>query len=127
MLEKAMQELQVFKRVIRDIVPCPISINHINCKWLYCIKLQSDDSLKKYKAQLVALDNQQEYKVNYDEMFALVAKMMIVRLVLAITASEGWSLRQMDAKNAFLYWDLKEEIYITPPSGAIFCIFFKYL
>lgn len=43
--------------------------------------------------------------------------MTTVRLVLAITTSKHWPLRQMDVKNAFLHGDLKEEIYMTPPSG----------
>jgi hypothetical protein len=45
----------------------------------------------------------------------LLAKMTTVRIVMAITVSKGWSLRQMDAKNAFLHGDLQEEIYMTPP------------
>ena len=65
----------------------------------------------------MALGNRQEYGVDYDETFALVAKMTTVRLVLAIAASKGWSLRQMDVKNAFLHGDLKETIYMTPPPG----------
>ncbi|KAK9118393.1 hypothetical protein Scep_016486 [Stephania cephalantha] len=76
-----------------------------------------DGSLDRYKARLVALGNRQEYGVDYEETFAPVAKMTTVRLVLAIAASQGWPLRQMDVKNAFLHGDLKEEIYMTPPSG----------
>jgi len=41
--------------------------------------------------------------------------MTTVRIVIAITVLKGWSLRQMDAKNAFLHGDLQEEIYMTPP------------
>jgi hypothetical protein len=51
------------------------------------------------------------------EMFAPVAKMTTVRTILALAASQGWSLQQMDVKNAFLHWDLKEEIYMSPPHG----------
>ncbi|XP_071913998.1 uncharacterized mitochondrial protein AtMg00810-like [Coffea arabica] len=66
-------------------------------------------------ARLVALGNRQEYGVDYEETFAPVAKMTAVWLVLAIAASTGWSLRQMDVKNAFLHGNLQEEIYMTPP------------
>jgi hypothetical protein len=43
--------------------------------------------------------------------------MTTVQLIIAIVASKGWSLRQMDVKNAFLHGDLQEEIYMTPPPG----------
>ncbi|KAL6348362.1 hypothetical protein AAG906_005666 [Vitis piasezkii] len=59
-----------------------------------------------------------EYGVDYAETFAPVAKMTTVRTILAIAASEGWALLQMDVKNAFLHWDLKEDIYMTPPQGT---------
>lgn len=78
--------------------------------------MHSDRSLDRYKAWLVALGNRQEYGVDYEETFAPIAKMTIVQLVLAIAASQGWSLRQMHVKNAFLHRDFKEEISMTPPS-----------
>ncbi|RVX02205.1 Retrovirus-related Pol polyprotein from transposon RE1 [Vitis vinifera] len=59
-----------------------------------------------------------EYGVDYAETFAPVAKMTTVRTILAIAASEGWAFLQMDVKNAFLHWDLKEDIYMTPPQGT---------
>jgi len=94
-----------------DIVPCPTGVKSIGCKWVYFIKLRSDGSLDRYKARLVSLGNRQEYGINNEKTFAPVAKMTTVRLIIAIAASKGWSLRQMDVKNAFLYGDLQEEIY----------------
>ncbi|XP_019465371.1 PREDICTED: uncharacterized protein LOC109363566 [Lupinus angustifolius] len=80
-------------------------------------KLNSYGSLNRYKARLVALGNKQEFGVDYDETFAPVAKMTTIRTVLTIAASNGWSLHQMDVKNAFLHGDLTEDIYMTPPPG----------
>lgn len=74
-----------------DIVPCPAA-KPIGCKWVYSIKLKSDGSLDRYKARLVALGNRQEYGIDYDETFAHVAKMTIVRTVLAIVNSQAWPL-----------------------------------
>jgi len=82
---------------------------------VYSVKLDSDGSLNRYKARLVALGNKQEYGIDYDETFAPVAKMTIVRTILSIAASNGWSLHQMDVKNVFLHGDLTEDIYMTPP------------
>jgi hypothetical protein len=55
--------------------------------------------------------------LDYEETFAPLAKMTNVHIVMAIVVSKGWSLRQMDVKNAFLHGDLQEEIYMTPSSG----------
>jgi len=52
--------------------------------------------------------------LDYEETFAPLAKMTNVRIVMAIVVSKGWSLCQMDVKNAFLHGDLQEEIYMTP-------------
>ena len=78
------------------------------------VTVRSDGSLDRYKARLVVLWNNQEYGVNY-ETFVPVVKMTIVRMILALAASNDWPLHQMDVKNAFLHGDLKECIYMKPP------------
>lgn len=72
-------------------------------------QLKSDD-LYQYKARFIGLDNQQEYGVNYVETFAPVAKMTIVRVILAIEHLDLNLLSIMDVKNALLHGDLKEEV-----------------
>jgi hypothetical protein len=98
-----------------DIVPCPVGVKLIGCKWAYTIELRADGSINRHKACLVALGNRHEYGLDYEETFAPVAKMTIVRTVMAIVVSKGWSLRLMDLKNAFLHGDLKEAIFMSPP------------
>ena len=98
-----------------DIVTCPAGVKLIGCKWVYTIKLCADGSIERHKARLVALENRQEYGLDYEETFAPVAKMTTVRTVMALAVSKGWSLRQMDVKNAFLHGDLKEAIFMSPP------------
>ncbi|KAJ6965457.1 hypothetical protein NC652_003361 [Populus alba x Populus x berolinensis] len=102
-----------------DLVSCPLSVKPIGCKWVYSIKLCSDGTLNRYKAQLVALRNRQEYGVDYEETFAPVAKMTTVRTIIVIAASQGWPLHQMDVKNAFLHGYLKKDIYMAPPPGLV--------
>lgn len=65
----------------------------------------------------MVLRNKQEYGIDYDETFAPVAKMTIVRTILALTISQSWPLLQIDIKNAFLHGNLKEEVYIKLPFG----------
>jgi hypothetical protein len=51
----------------------------------------------------------------FDETFAPVAHMTIVRTLIVVTASSSWTISQMDATNAFLHSDLHEEVYMYPP------------
>lgn len=79
----------------------------IGCKQL-SIKLKSNGSLDRQKPLLVALGNQQEYGVDYDKTFTLVAKMTTIQMILAIATFQSWPLFQLDVKNAFLHGDHKE-------------------
>ena len=64
---------------------------------------------------MIAQGYKQEYGVDYEETFAPVAKMTIVRTLLCVAAAGNWPLWQMDVKNAFLHGDLKETVYLKPP------------
>ena len=86
-------------------------------QWVYKIKNKSDESLDRYKAQLVAKGFNQEYDIDYEETFAHVAQLTFVRSLLVVTAARKWELFQMDVKNAFLNSDLSEEVYMKPPPG----------
>ena len=61
-----------------NIVPCPPTVKPIGSKWVFSVKLHSDGSLDRYKARLEALSNKQEYRVDYEETFAHVAKMTTI-------------------------------------------------
>ena len=89
----------------------------VGYKWIYKIKTCSDGSIERYKARLVAKGFTQEYEIDYEETFALVARISSVRALLAIATASKWNLFQMDVKNAFLNGDLSEEVYMQPPPG----------
>jgi hypothetical protein len=71
-----------------DIVNCPFGVTPLGCRWVYSVKIKADGSLDRYKARLVALGNHKKYGVHYEETFAPVAKMGIIRTILAIAASK---------------------------------------
>nr|GEV94979.1 hypothetical protein [Tanacetum cinerariifolium] len=61
--------------------------------------------------------NRQEEGLDYEEVFALVARIEANRLFLAYASFMGFLVYQMDVKSAFLYRTIKEEIYVTQPPG----------
>uniref|UniRef100_A0A2N9HQ74 Integrase catalytic domain-containing protein n=1 Tax=Fagus sylvatica TaxID=28930 RepID=A0A2N9HQ74_FAGSY len=101
------------------LVPPPPSKNIVGCKWVYKLKYHSDGTLARHKARLVAKGFHQQHGVDFDETFSPVVKAPTVRLILSLAVSLGWSLRQLDVKNAFLHGSLKEEVYMTQPQGFI--------
>ncbi|WVZ86101.1 hypothetical protein U9M48_032936 [Paspalum notatum var. saurae] len=69
------------------------------------------------KARLVARGFYQKKRINYEETFALVARLEAIRILLAFAASKGFKLQQMDVKSAFLNGFIEEEVYVRQPPG----------
>nr|GEZ15118.1 retrovirus-related Pol polyprotein from transposon TNT 1-94 [Tanacetum cinerariifolium] len=61
----------------------------------------------------------QEEGINFEESFALVAKMEAIRIFLAYAAHKSFTVFQMDVKTAFLHGSLKEDVYVCQPKGFI--------
>jgi hypothetical protein len=91
----------------------------VTSKWLYKIKHAADGSVEKYKARFVARGFSQKEGIDYDEIFAPVARYSSIRTIISLAAVFGWKLHQMDVKTAFLNGEVEEEVYIEQPEGFI--------
>ncbi|GJV59432.1 putative ribonuclease H-like domain-containing protein [Tanacetum coccineum] len=91
----------------------------IRTKWVYRNKKDERGVVVRNKARLVAQGHRQEEGINYDEVFAPVARIEAIGIFLAFASYMGFIVYQMDVKNAFLYGKIDEEVYVSQPLGFI--------
>nr|GEW99747.1 hypothetical protein [Tanacetum cinerariifolium] len=89
----------------------------IGTKWVYRNKKDERGIVIRNKARLVAQVHTQEEGIDYEEVFAQVARIKAIRLFLAYASFMGFMVYQMDVKSAFLYRTIKEEVYVCQPPG----------
>ncbi|TYJ97307.1 Retrovirus-related Pol polyprotein from transposon TNT 1-94 [Cucumis melo var. makuwa] len=89
----------------------------VGVKWVFKIKRNEKGEVERYKARLVAKGYSQRKGIDYDEVFAPVARLETIRLLIALAAQNNWKIFQMDVKSAFLNGYLEEEVYLEQPPG----------
>jgi hypothetical protein len=102
-----------------ELVALPKDKKIIGCKWVYKIKHNVDGYVNRYKAKLFAKGYAQIYGIDYEETYNLITKMMIIRTIIVMAITKGWSLHQMDVKNVFIHGDLREEMYMEQPPSYV--------
>jgi hypothetical protein len=114
------EELQSIKEnKTWSLVTLPKGHRPIGLKWIYKLKHDEKGDIIKHKARLVAKGYVQRHGVDFDEVFAPVARMESVRVILIVAAQLNWSVHHMDVKSAFLNRDLKEEVYVCQPPSFV--------
>lgn len=111
---QAIEENQTW--VVSDL---PAKQKAIGLKWIFKVKKDPEGNIVKHKARLVAKGYAQRHGVDFDEVFAPVARIETVRVLLALAAQGGWEVHHMDVKSAFLNGDLTETVYVQQPPGFI--------
>ena len=95
----------------------PAGVKAIGLKWIFKLKRNSDGSINKHKARLVAKGYVQIHGIDFDEVFAPVAMIETIRLLINLAAAYNWEIHHLDVKTAFLHGDLKEIVYVTQQEG----------
>nr|GFC93723.1 retrovirus-related Pol polyprotein from transposon TNT 1-94 [Tanacetum cinerariifolium] len=94
-------ELDQFARLkVWRLVPRPEGKSIIKTKWIFKNKKDESSLVIRNKARLVAVGYSQQERIDYDEMFAPVARIEAIRLFLAYAAHKDFTVFQMDIKTA---------------------------
>ena len=75
-----------------ELTDLPNGSKVIGVKWVYKTKLNEKGEVDKYKARLVAKGYSQKYGVDYDEVFAPVARLDTIRMLISLAAQKSWTI-----------------------------------
>ncbi|GJR46617.1 retrovirus-related pol polyprotein from transposon TNT 1-94 [Tanacetum coccineum] len=114
------EQLYEFERLeVWELVPHLNKVMVITLKWIYKVKLDELGGIMKNKARLVARGCRQEEGSDFEESFAPVAILDVIRIFLVYVAHMNLIVYQMDVKTAFLNGILREEVYVSQPDGFV--------
>ncbi|GKE70049.1 putative ribonuclease H-like domain-containing protein, partial [Tanacetum coccineum] len=103
-------DLNNLETTMNRLVDFPKGKHAIGTKWVYRNKKDERGIVVRNKARLVAQGYTQEEGIDYDKVFAHVARIEAIRLFLAYASFIGFIVYQMDVKSAFLYGTIEEEV-----------------
>ncbi|GJV92592.1 retrovirus-related pol polyprotein from transposon TNT 1-94 [Tanacetum coccineum] len=119
-IESMQEELLQFKRLdVWVLVPSPDNLKPLTLKWLFKNKHDEEKMVIRNKSRLVMRGYRQEEGIDFEESFALVARMEAIKIFLAYATHKSFTVFQMDVKTAFLHGTLKEDVYMCQPEGFI--------
>jgi len=84
---------------------------------VYKVKRDELGAIVKHKAHLITLGFVQCEGIDFEEVFAPVARMESVHLLLALAAAKDWRVHHLDIKLAFLNGELAETVFVRQPPG----------
>lgn len=118
--ESALQEeiQNLIDNNVYKVVPVPRDVKPITSKMVFRIKHDANGNIKCHKIRIVARGFTQVEGVDYKEVWAPVANLESIRIILALAVKYNLELDQMDVATAYLNGELEEEIYMMPPDGV---------
>jgi hypothetical protein len=102
-----------------ELTELPEGRRAIGVKWVFKVKKNEAGVVVRHKARLVVKGYSQRQGVDYEEVFAPVARLEAVRLLIALAAHQSWEVHHLDIKSAFLNGELNEEVYVAQPPSFV--------
>ena len=98
-----------------ELTDLPTGKKAIDCKWIFRVKYNTDGSLDKRKARIVARGFSQRPGIDYAQTFSPVIRYESIRILLSIAANENLEVEALDVVTAFLNGEVQEELYMKQP------------
>ena len=113
------EELQsLIDNNVFEVVPNPKGVKPITSKLVFQVKYDANGNVKRYKIRIVACSFTQVEGIDYKEVWAPVANLKSIRVILALAAKYDLELDQMDVAMAYLNGELEEELYMNLPDAV---------
>lgn len=84
---------------------------------MFKLKKDSNGKVVKHKARLVIKSYVQRQDIDFEELFAPVARLDIIQVILALAINQSWEVHHLDVKSEFFNRKLEEEVYVNQPKG----------
>src|ERR1700761_82018 len=114
-MDKEMAVLK--KREVGQEVDRPTNRDILKGRWVYKTKVKRDGTIERRKGRYCAKGFSQRPGEDYEELYAPVARLESLRLLLSISINRSYHIKQLDVKSAFLYGDIDVETYLELPEG----------
>ncbi|KAK9053197.1 hypothetical protein SSX86_029829 [Deinandra increscens subsp. villosa] len=119
-MEAMHNELNQFSKLgVWRLVKRPEDKKVIPTRWLYKNKKDDTGIIVRNSARMIVQGHRQVHGIDYDEVYAPVARLEAIRIFLAVATYLNFTVHQMDVKTAFMYADMNEEIYVGQPPGFV--------
>ena len=112
----------IYKNDNWELTNIPKNQNTIGVQLVYKTKLKDNNEVGKFKAILVEKGYNQDYGVDYVEVFAPIARLNTLVFVISLVAQNAWKIYQLNVKFSFIHVELQEKVFIKQPLGYVkFC------
>jgi len=118
--EKAIkEELEnfYFNNIMEFVPSVPKGKSLITTKWIFSVKIDSNNNIIKYKARLEARGFRQIFGIDFELTYSPTLNIDELKFIISLAAKFNWNIFQLDIKAVYFNAPLDREIYTTIPPG----------